>query len=258
MPLLHVNFYSETLGTNTSMDVILPYVNNWNKHTALPHQTLYLLGGGGCDHTYYQRNYPVEKYVEGYNLAVIMPSVITRYKYSDSRYGMKWWSYCSEELPEICKNMFHLSKDREDTFAAGSSGGGHAALKLGLCRPDIFGSVAGIHPALLCQRFVDAMVNKGEERGYELQMIFGEKVPPEDEMFELLEAAALKEHRAAMYLCCGTEDGLFNLNVDFRDRAAELGFQPAWSQGPGGHTWEYTNKILPEVIQWLPLKNLRQ
>jgi S-formylglutathione hydrolase FrmB len=217
MALLHVNFHSETLGMNTSMDVILPQIYSWQKEVPL-HQTLYLFGGGGCDHTYYQRNYPIEKWVENYNLAVIMPSVITRYKYSDSRYGMKWWTFCSEELPRVCQNMFYLSKEREDTFAAGSSGGGHAALKLGLCRPDLVGAVAGIHPASLCQRFVDEMGDS--ERGKELRMIFGDKIPLEDDMFELLEAASKKEYKAAMYICCGTEDGLFKLNVDFRDRAA--------------------------------------
>ena len=256
MALLQVNHYSDVLGTNTTITVILPNVNQWNKDYALPHQTLYLLGGGGCDHTYYQRNYPLEKYIEQYNLAIIMPSVITRYLYSDSRYGMKWWSYCSEELPQICKNMFHLSPNREDTFAAGGSGGGYAALKLGLRRPDIFGAVAGICPAALCQRFVDEMEAGWFERYVELKMIFGEEVPPEDDIFKLMETAATKDQKAKIYLCCGTEDKLFNINADLRTKALELGFDLTWDQRSGGHTWEYMGEMLPEIIKWLPLKPL--
>lgn len=253
MPLLEVNFNSVVLGMNTSMHVILPRIYADEKDV-VPHQTLYLFGGGGCDHTYYQRNYPMEKLAENYNLAIIMPSVNTRYKYSDSPHGMKWWTFVSEELPQVCQSMFHLSKKREDTFATGSSGGGHAALKLGLCRPDFVGAVAGIHPAMLSQPFIDEIGDPNSDWSKEFRMMFGEKLPPEEDMYDILETASEKEQKARMYICCGTEDRLFNLNADFRDKTIEMGFDLTWDQRPGGHTWEYTNEMLPIVFEWFKFK----
>ena len=113
MALLHVNYNSEALGMLVSMDVILPQKTSWIKGDVPPHQTLYLLPGGGVDETYWQRYTPIEKLAEGYNLAVIMPYLIGRFFYADMPLGQKWWSFLSDELPDICQNMFRLSNERE-------------------------------------------------------------------------------------------------------------------------------------------------
>jgi len=100
------------------------------------------------------------------------------------------------------------------------------------------------------------MKTKNPVRYDELKLIFGERLSPDIDGFEMLKMAAEKEHKSDMYLCCGTEDGLFDLNIAFRDKAAELGFNPTWSQKSGGHTLEYTNEVLPDILNWFPLKKL--
>ena len=105
MALLNVNYYSETLQLDVSMTVILP-----QKRNIPPHQTLYLLHGLSCDHTWYTRNYPVERWVAGYNLAVIMPFV-DRYIYTNMHYGQRWFDFYSEELPNICRNVENRRKE---------------------------------------------------------------------------------------------------------------------------------------------------
>jgi S-formylglutathione hydrolase FrmB len=256
MALLNMNFYAESLWMSTGVSIILPEKRNEGK----PYQSLYLLHGGGGDHSIYHRMYAIEKIVGGYNLAVIMPSTPSRYKLKDMEHGEKWLTYVSEELPKILGNMLNLSKDRKDTFAAGFSGGGYNAIKLGLHRPDRFGAIAGGYPALLCQRFVDEMGAKDDAwssaRSAELRHIFGQPIPEDDDGFLMLENAAKKDLKTNMFLCCGTEDGLFNINYDFYKRAAELGFNPTWDQRPGGHTWEFANELLPVMLDWLPLQKL--
>lgn len=256
MALLHVNFNSDTLRTGTSMTVILPEKKSWQKEDIPPHQTLYFLSGGFTDHTYSQRNTAIERLAENYNLAVIMPYMAGRYLYKNMPYGEQWWSFYSEELPEICQNMFRLSRNREDIFVAGGSGGGYAALKLALEKPEYFGAVAGMCPMLFSQRALEGLKEGMPWRYEELTHHYGEQLSPEYDIFEILKSSAKKEQKAAMYLCCGTEDKLFDINIDFRDKAAELGFNPTWDQRPGGHTREYSDEMLPEILNWLPLKKL--
>ena len=55
MALIHANFYSETLGMERSMDVILPQVQNGigqgGKHSSEKVPVIYLLNGASVDKT---------------------------------------------------------------------------------------------------------------------------------------------------------------------------------------------------------------
>ena len=258
MALLTVNLQSNTLRTGTSITVILPQKKFWSTEDVPPHQTLYFFSGGFTDHTYTQRNTAIERLATEYNVAVVMPYMAGRYLYKNMPHGEQWWTYYSEELPAICENMFRLSRNREDTFVAGGSGGGYAALKLALEKPERFGAVAGMCPMLFSQRALEGLKESSTMawRYEELSYIYGKQLSPEYDVFEILKASSEKEQQAAMYLCCGTEDKLFDLNAAFRDKAVELGFNPTWDQRPGGHTMEYSDEMLPEVLNWFTLKKL--
>jgi len=259
MALLTMNFYAHSLSINTGVSIILPE----SKKDGRPLQSLYLTHGGGGDHTYYHRYYPIERWVEGYNLAVIMPSTPSRYKLMDMEPGEKWLTYAGVELPAILGNMLNLSKNRGDTFAMGGSGGGYNSIKLAMHFPERFGAIVGFCPALLSKRFVeqkDALREQGDEdsgkRGDELRHIFGWPIPPEDDAFLMLEAAAKKEVKSKLFIGCGTEDKLWEMNRDFCERAVELGFDATWDERPGGHTYEYGEEMLKLGFKWLPLEKL--
>jgi len=224
-------------------------------------QSLYLTHGGGGDHTYYCRNYPMEQMLDGYHVAAIMPSTPSRYKLANLKHAEQWFTFVSEELPEICNNMFNLSRDRMDTFAMGGSGGGYNSLKLGLRNPERFGVIAAMCPALLCQRFVEELIAKPDDPvrnqgGADFKALFGDQVPDEDDAFKFLEAAAMKGVKTKIFHTCGTEDWLYKINKDFFNRAKELDFNIEWDERPGGHTAEYGREMMPEFIRWLPLKRL--
>ena len=79
--------------------------------------TLYLLHGMSDDHTIWQRRTSIERYVSDLGLAVVMPSTHLGW-YTDMYRGHKWWTYISQELPQICHNS-RKSKNL-DAFAAGA------------------------------------------------------------------------------------------------------------------------------------------
>ena len=68
--------------------------------------------------------------------------------YTDEAYGGRYWTFVSEELPELVGRFFRVSERREDTFVAGLSMGGYGALKLALRQPERFAAAASLSGAL--------------------------------------------------------------------------------------------------------------
>ena len=65
-------------------------------------------------------------FANDYNIIFIMPEVARSF-YTDMKYGLKYFSYITEELPVICKSIFNISSQREDTIIMGASMGGYGA-----------------------------------------------------------------------------------------------------------------------------------
>ena len=102
MALIHANFYSETLGMERSMEVILPQAQNGigqggsKALTDVP--VMYLLHGASDDQTIWQRRTSIERYAVAKGLAVIMASTDLGF-YSDMKYG---YDFYMVELSRTC------------------------------------------------------------------------------------------------------------------------------------------------------------
>src|SRR5215203_3136864 len=128
MAHLRCDFFSDALGLSTSMTVILPQptqnqIGMAGKASEEPPPVLYLLHGLSDDDTIWLRRTSIERYVAPLGLAVVMPQVHRSF-YSDEHYGGRYWTFLSEELPELVASWFQVSQRREDTFVAGLSMGG--------------------------------------------------------------------------------------------------------------------------------------
>jgi len=252
MALLTLNIWSDSLQLNTQVNVFLPQT----KGNAPPPQVMYIMNGGFCDNTFMSRMTLFEEYIQGYNLAVIMPCGSGRYFYRNLPDHEQWWDYYTIELPQIVHGMFKLSVKREDTFVLGGSGGGYAALKFALDRPDIVGVGVGMNAMLLGKRTQETMKVDNPGRYREFVTYFGDPFPAEFDSFEILKSAAKKDPKPELFMCCGFEDGLFQLDKDYYNLATELGFTTRWDERPGGHTMAYGAEMYPVMLDWLPLTKL--
>src|SRR4051795_10646195 len=108
---------------------------------------LYLLHGLSDDHTAWLRNTSIDRYAAARGLAVVMPQV-QRSFYADEVHGGRYWTFLSEELPEVVGSFFRVSTRREDTYVAGLSMGGYGALKWALREPHRFAAAASLSGAL--------------------------------------------------------------------------------------------------------------
>jgi S-formylglutathione hydrolase FrmB len=257
MALLQCCFASETLGTPTTMTVLLPGdpVGRNGPHvpeTGFP--CLLLLHGLSDDHTVWQRRTSIERYVEPLGLAVVMPAA-GRSFYADMVNGGAFWTFVAEELPSAIRTFFRLSDRREDNFVAGLSMGGFGAFKLALNHPDRFCAAASLSGVLdLASR---TPLPPDDPLGRDFGLIFGDGADirgSEDDLPACAERLVRSGRpRPALYQCCGTEDDLYWDNTRFRDRALELGLELTYEEGPGRHEWGYWDRQIQNVLAWLPL-----
>jgi S-formylglutathione hydrolase FrmB len=250
--LLRCDFFAEALGLSTSMTVILPQqaagqIGMTGAARAEP-PTLYLLHGLSDDDTTWLRRTSIERYVAPLGLAVVMPQVHRSF-YADEDYGNRYWTFLSEELPALVGRFFRLSTRREDTFVAGLSMGGYGAFKWALRQPERFAAAASLSGALdLAGRFPDGPPGG---HGY-LGNIFGDSpvAGTGDDLLWLLDQAE-PGTLPRLYLCCGTEDSLYDENVRFRDACHAKGVPVTVDFGPGEHEWGYWDTKIQEVLAWL-------
>lgn len=256
MALFEISFYSHTLGMSMRMNVLLPQrpIADTKK---IP--VLYLLHGMSDDHSVWLRQTSIERYVSEYNLAVIMPTTHLGW-YTDMAKGGKYWTFISEELPDVCHSFFpQLSKAREDTFAAGLSMGGYGALKLGLAKPEKFSAVASLSGALDVSAI--CLENQDTEEKDFWDNIFGDagQVKGSDNDLLALAEKVSDTHlpKPKVYIWCGTEDFLYDQNITMKQHLNTLNFDLTYKESPGDHQWKYWDERIVDVLHWLPLSKLK-
>ncbi|MED5017285.1 alpha/beta hydrolase family protein [Paenibacillus chibensis] len=256
MALIQCHFFSDVLQLSTTMTVILPQqtqhqIGMQNNRLEGKHPTLYLLHGLSDDDSIWLRRTSIERYVATTGLAVVMPQVHRSF-YTDMAYGNRYWTFISEELPAIARSFFPLSADREDNFVAGLSMGGYGAMKLALRKPECFAAAASLSGAMNGLKPLEDLAGHPDYK-----LIYGDhpQKNKEDDLFWLLEQIGQTEGpKPMLYQCCGTEDFLYDDNVQFRNACKQTNLDYTYEEGPGSHEWGYWDAKIQDVLAWLPLK----
>lgn len=261
MAFLQASIYSNILEMEVSLNVILPQktekkigTTTKGNYTDVP--VMYLLHGMGGNHSVWERRTSIERYVADLGLAVIMPSTDLGW-YTDTSYGMNYWTFISEELPSICHELFpQLTTKRNKTFAVGLSMGGYGALKLGLAKPESFGAVASLSGAVnLAARMQDLLAIRGINFW---EGIFGplNQVPgsTNDPMFLLDQLVESGKNAPNIFLCCGEEDLLLLGNKEMSAALVAHTIEHTFETGPGNHDWIFWDAWIQRVLEWLPLE----
>ncbi|WP_435300373.1 alpha/beta hydrolase [Timonella sp. A28] len=242
----------------TTLTVILPEtdpqatqrVTGESGAAALQHTpVLYLLHGLDGDDSVWTRRTLIERYASEKGLAVVMPKV-GRSFYCDEHTGQKYWTFLTEELPNMVARMFNVSTRREDTFVAGLSMGGYGAFKLALRHPQRFAAAASLSGALNV-----AGSDSFDRLREEVPQVWGPHAPAgtHDDLISLLRTHTA-ESLPQLYQACGTEDFLYQDNLTFAKEAQARGINLYTDlEGPGNHDWMYWDTNIKKVLDWLPL-----
>ncbi|EDY84529.1 Putative esterase superfamily [Verrucomicrobiia bacterium DG1235] len=257
MALIQFEFKSETLAL--ACQVNIAFSQRIKEQLGKTHRSpvLYLLHGLSDDHSGWMRKSSIERYVENYDVVVVMPAVHRSF-YRNTYSGYRYFDYIAEELPELCSSYFPISDSPANRFVAGLSMGGYGAFKLALAKPENYAAAASLSGAL----DLEALGGHRDELLPEWPHIFGpsQKLSSNDDDLLRLASQRIAEGDTLpkLFQCCGTEDYLYPANKSFLKHAREIGLSVHYEEGPGEHEWGYWDRQIQKVLEWLPLKQLEK
>lgn len=257
MAWIQCNFFAESLGLNTSMNVILPQqtrgqIGMNGKAAREKHPVLWLLHGASDDDSIWMRRTSIERYVSELGLAVVMPQVHLSF-YTDMMHGGKYGTFLMEELPELARSFFPLSAAREDNYVAGLSMGGYGAFKWALSKPEQIAAAAGLSTG----NFALAGREDYPQLTPHFDLIYGhqpQQGTANDLYYLISSCAASAGPRPRFFQTCGTEDFLYEDNLKLKREFEQSGLDYSYNEEPGAHTWDFWDKKIQEVLSWLPLE----
>ena len=168
--------------------------------------------------------------------------------------------FIGEELVEITRKMFPLSRKREDTFIGGLSMGGFGALRNGLKYHDTFGAVICLSGALhVLENPEESRADSfAHEEGYFGNLVEAAKSDKNPAvLIEQLKEARKKDPSVnvpTVFQACGTEDGLLEVNRLYHKRMEESGMDIVYYESKGGHEWDFWDEWIKKALDWLPLE----
>lgn len=252
MAFLEVHFSSGVLNLASTAYVLMPQAKIAARKRKIP--TLYLLHGYSDDHSIWMRRTSIERHIETYapDFAVVMPAIDHSW-YTDMKHGNHYWTYLSEELPEIMSSLFPLSGAREDTFVAGLSMGGYGALKLALNHPERFLACASFSGACDMGSQMNSL-NLNDSFSREMADIFGTSDDfkgSANDLFHQAGQIANSKIIPNIYMACGTKDFLYQSNLNMLEHLKELQIPVKWEATPGKeHTWDYWDDQIQIALRW--------
>ena len=245
MAFCEVHFQSQALGFQTTVNVILPQLKNKGEigveNNAKPgkYKCLYLLHGLSDDQSIWMRRTSIERYAQAKGICVVMPFGEKSF-YTDMKYGSKYYTYISEELPAIMREFFNISEMRSDNYIAGLSMGGYGAFKIGMTYPESFCACASLSGAF-------DVLHLGKHNLPEWRGNWGfELCEPDDlkgsssDLFDLTRKSAKKKKALPkLYFWCGTEDFLISTNRKYKALLDKLKIDYTYEESEGDHTWKW-------------------
>ncbi|KAB2655233.1 MAG: esterase family protein [Verrucomicrobia bacterium] len=147
------------------------------------------------------------------------------------------------DVPAAVRHATAAVGDGSAVFLAGLSMGGFGALRLGARHPDRFRAVSGLSSATHLDQLCGFMA---EAPGWE-----GAGVEDPGVLEAMLRAKRLPGIR----FDCGTEDPLLEGNRALHRGLEAAGIAHEYVEHPGGHTWEYWERHLPETLRFFAARS---
>ena len=247
MAFIRCDFSSASLMRSVNINVTIPQNVPLEKR-----KIMYLLGGLSDDNTMWSRRTNVERYAEDCGVMVVMPNG-ERSFYTDAVQGEKFWTFVSEELPQVIGTLFNYHPEKKNTFAAGLSMGGYGAIKLGLRCPEKFAAVAGLSSVTDLKRRYQA-----PDSAYwrpELDRIFGGTDQLEarnNDLFALADNAVKSGKQLCPILSiCGSEDFMIEDNRGFNAVMKKIEY-PGYHcfEYPGTHSWDFWDTHIKHALEF--------
>lgn len=253
MACFRTTFRSRVLDMDTYVNVTIPYDHcDPAGSPGRCDKTLYLLHGLKQNADAWTRLSSAERFAYYYGYALVMPEV-QRSFYTDMAYGPRYFTYLSEELPEMMEKFFRIPQDPAHTFAGGLSMGGYGALKCALQRPDRFAGAMCFSSGFYALDRAAWLKKNYYQPNEELVGILGPDLVCEGDNYLTgrIENYPKDARKPYLYLSCGTEDPLYDQSTKMRDTLRENGFDLRYEEWPGIHDWRFWDVALEKGMLYI-------
>lgn len=243
MAFFRGTFLSEVLECETSLQVMIP----WDLYDFRTHdrygrcdKTLILLHGLRQSGDDWIRMTNVARYAEELGFCLVIPELQRRFC-TDMRYGMRYFTYITQELSGVVDALFKIPVDRAHLYVGGLSMGGFGALKCALKYPERYAGAICLSSALY--HLLKPEVCLGDSAAYgrgELQGILGIDLQAsgDEDLRHLAQLASGSEYKPAVYMSCGDQDCNYGENMEMCRHLEQLGFPARFEGCAGGHYWD--------------------
>lgn len=262
MAFIQMNMLSKSLMRTVPVNVILPadkmVFPGMPVREDKPYKTLYLLHGVFGNYTDWVCGTRIQRYAEENDLAVVMPSGDNAFYVDQPAANNFYGKFIGEELIELTRKMFPLSRKREDTFIGGLSMGGYGAMRNGLKYSDTFGYIVALSAAL----HVEEMAARTEDGCFFIESkryaeaCFGDltKLLESDKnpKYIVKQLTSAGKPLPKIFMACGDKDSLLGPNREMAAFLEEHGADVTFEVGPGAHEWDFWDTYIKKAIDWLP------
>lgn len=279
MGMMRFNFRSEILSLQVDVTITYPTESmtyyslkeenrgegiiprrKWEYEKAMKFQTVYMLHGGGDDDTSIIRKSNLERYAEE-NCVMTVAAQVKDSFFMNTKYGYRYFTFMTEELPKVIQTLFASSDRREDNFVLGMAMGGNGALALGLKRPDLYAACVDLSGGIGCSVDLENFKKELKELDFErLRSTFGNPEELQGGEYDLSYYARKNlENNVEIpdfYIAVGEEDFIRDVVRWDRDALKKIGYNIFYEEAPGyGHDWDFWDLYIRKAFyEWLPLK----
>lgn len=252
MALLHIRYFSQAMhGLEVSVDVLVPE-GTVPEHG---HRILWLLHGMSDDETMWQRRTSIERYADLHKIAVVMPAVQLSC-YSDMTHGFPYYTYLTEELPQVMRSLLPLSARREDQYIAGLSMGGEGAFKIGLSKPEQYAAIGCLSAGAFNHPWTETYQTE-DPFSYRMYLCHDGKTLdgiPEDCFGNAEKILSEGKPVPRIYHAIGSGDFLLESAHATRSFFESLDGNPFgyfYEEHPGAHTWEFWDSHIIRFLDFI-------
>lgn len=231
--------------------------------SAQRYPVLYLLHGLTGTYSDWERRTQLTDLLDAYRLIVVMPEGQNSW-YGDAvgKASDKFESYILDDLVADVEKHYRAIGTRHGRAIAGLSMGGYGAMKFALKRPGAFlvaGSFSGAFSLVRAGAPATPPAPPANETPFSRtvrESVTAAYGPPGSEaraandLFALVEKAEVSR-LPYLYLDCGTEDGLLQVNREFTALLHQRKVPYEYHELPGAHTWDYWDRQVEGFLRVL-------
>jgi S-formylglutathione hydrolase FrmB len=250
-----IQFESQLVGKVLPYNVLLPVDYDLTTAKSKRYPVLYLLHGLFGHYNNWIEKSNLYEYTATSEFIIVMPEGNDNW-YTDSATvaADKYDSYIMQELIPNVDQRFRTISSREGRAIAGLSMGGYGALKFGIKYPQQFIFVGSMSGALGAPTWTEADLKGLAAIWRTLQPVYGAENSPTraaNDLNKLYRDLAADKIASLpfIYLDCGTEDPLLQINRSFADILVARKIPHEYRELPGGHTWTYWDAQVQEILR---------